>query len=943
MAHAKPLVAGGGAPAARRAAARGQRLPLRAKATKTGTLVGVGSSSGGRAPTPRSRAPAARSRRAPMTTCASLAGEEKVVGGSDWRDSDKEWTVWKFGGTCVAGPERLTRVAELLRAEVAKGKRLAVVLSAMGSTPEEPVKVTDQLLRAVSNAKNRNEEYRSDLAKLEELHIKAAMQLLGDDTSGLFEEYEAMIREDVKNLKSMLKAVTIVGVSSSAFSDFVVGHGELWNARLFTAYLKITGSANAKMVDARDVLVVEPSDQDTVEVDYEDSMANFDRWHEENAQGGNLAENFPIVVTGFIAKRRDGRATTLRRNGSDYSGTIMAALLNAQSITIWTDVDGVYSADPRKVSDAEPLKHLTYNEAWELSYFGANVLHPRSTLPAMTHDIPILIKNFFNVEAPGTLIDSKKEKVGSLQPRRGDRWRSVVKGFATIDDCSLINIEGTGMVGVPGTASRIFGRIRDAGINVIMISQGSSEHSVCFAVKGSDARVACSVLKEEFAEYIQSKLLDDVTIVPNCTILAAVGSELSEAVGASAHMFGALSKAGVNIRATAQGCSEHNVTVVIDTRDSKKALEAVHSAFYLSDITVAVGLVGPGLVGKVLLEQFEQQLKVLKEERHIDIRICGIAGSNKMVTSDTHIDLKRWEETYAESAQDCDLTAFKDHLLSCSLPIPVIIDCTASDYVSDYYNEWMESGVHVITPNKKVNSGPLERYNAVKKLQEEKHVHYFYEATVGAGLPVIATIKHLIDTGDRIKSIEGIFSGTLSYIFNNFSADKKFSEIVQTAKMNGFTEPDPRDDLSGTDVARKVTTLARESGVGLELADIPVETLVPKELEACETAEEFLQRLPEFDDRMTALQEEAARSGEVLRYVGSVDVATGEGTVSLKRYPTTHPFAQLKGTDNIILCVTDRYDPQPLVITGPGAGAEVTAGGVFSDLIRLCAHFGAPS
>ena len=258
MAHAKPLVAGGGAPAARRAAARGQRLPLRAKATKTDTLVGVGSSSGGRAPTPRSRAPAARSRRAPMTTCASLAGEEKVVGGSDWRDSDKEWTVWKFGGTCVAGPERLTRVAELLRAEVAKGKRLAVVLSAMGSTPEEPVKVTDQLLRAVSNAKNRNEEYRSDLAKLEELHIKAAMQLLGDDTSGLFEEYEAMIREDVKNLKSMLKAVTIVGVSSSAFSDFVVGHGELWNARLFTAYLKITGSANAKMVDARWVPPLSP-------------------------------------------------------------------------------------------------------------------------------------------------------------------------------------------------------------------------------------------------------------------------------------------------------------------------------------------------------------------------------------------------------------------------------------------------------------------------------------------------------------------------------------------------------------------------------------------------------------------------------------------------------------------------------------------------------------
>jgi len=361
------------------------------------------------------------------------------------------------------------------------------------------------------------------------------------------------------------------------------------------------------------------------------------------------------------------------------------------------------------------------------------------------------------------------------------------------------------------------------------------------------------------------------------------------------------------------------------------------------EIKVAVGVVGPGLVGKALLEQFRVQLPVLRARRGLDIKICALANSKRMLLSDSGIELSDWKDRFEGSSEASDLVGIKDHLLSCSMPIPVIIDCTASDYVSDYYQQWMESGVHVITPNKKVNSGPLERYNAVKKLQEEKHVHYFYEATVGAGLPVIATIKHLMDTGDHIKSVEGIFSGTLSYIFNNFKSGTKFSDIVKTAKENGFTEPDPRDDLSGTDVARKVTTLARESGVGLELSDIPVESLVPKELESCSSSEEFMQKLPEFDDQMTKLQEEAAAAGEVLRYVGSVDVATGKGTVSLKRYPESHPFAQLNGTDNIILCVTDRYDPQPLVITGPGAGAEVTAGGVFSDLIRLCSHFGAPS
>lgn len=856
--------------------------------------------------------------------------------------------MWKFGGTCVAGPERLREVSRLIKQEVDSGANLAIVVSAMGSSPDHPVKITDQLLDCLAKAVGKqmvgNDGFREGLLRLEDLHIQAARELLladGEATSELFENYVNALKRDVHDLTSMLNAITIVGVSSQAFSDFVVGHGELWNARLLASYLQTCGMADASMVDARDILVVSPSDQDTVEVDYDTSSANLDNWHAEQTVGESSPS--PLIVTGFVARQSDGVPTTLRRNGSDYSGTIFAALLHAKSITIWTDVDGVFTADPRKVTEAEPLKHLTYNEAWELSYFGANVLHPRSTLPAMKNNIPIHIKNLFNLDAEGTLIDGftsmddfEGVEGGGPKKARGERWRNVVKGIATIEDCCLINIEGTGMVGVPGTASRIFSCIRDAGINVIMISQGSSEHSVCFAVKSEDASLACSVLEEEFQQYIRNGLLDTISTVDQCTILAAVGSKLQHAVGASAHMFTALAEAGVNIRATAQGCSEHNVTVVIDSKDSTKALGAVHSAFYLSDTTVCLGVVGPGLVGKALLEQFRSQLAVLKEERHIDVRIFGIASSRRMLLSETPISLDTWEADFEANSVPCDLSLFKEHIASRSIPKFAIIDCTASDAVPEYYEEWMRAGVNIVTPNKKLNSGPLDRYKTIKAIESTSFVHYYYEATVGAGLPVIATIKYLQDTGDAFKQVEGIFSGTLSYIFNNFKEGTKFSDIVKEAKENGFTEPDPRDDLSGMDVARKVTTLARECGLDLELEDVPVQSLVPSELASCASSEEFMERLPDFDDAMAKRQADAEAKGQCLRYVGLVDVRNGRGSVELREYPKSHPFAQLSGTDNIILCQTTRYDPQPLVITGPGAGADVTAGGVFSDLIRLC-------
>ncbi|RMZ53895.1 hypothetical protein APUTEX25_005577, partial [Auxenochlorella protothecoides] len=461
-----------------------------------------------------------------------------------------------------------------------------------------------------------------------------------------------------------------------------------------------------------------------------------------------------------------------------------------------------------------------------------------------------------------------------------------VKGFATIDGVSLVNVEGTGMVGVPGTASAIFATMRDAGVNVIMISQASSEHSICFAVKAADSVRAVDALRARFQEAIAAGRISCVAALDDCCVLAAVGSAMASRRGVAATMFAALAQANINVRAIAQGCSEYNITALIDARESVRALRAAAK---------------------------------LRDEYHLDIRLEA-------------------------RGEPLDEERFAAHLSDNFIPNVVALDCTAAEGPSERYLEWMRRGIHIITPNKKMNSGSLERYRALKRHQRSSFIHYLYEGTVGAGLPVIATLQHLVQSGDRVQRIEGIFSGTLSYIFNTFGTDDRpFSEVVKEAKAAGYTEPDPRDDLAGTDVARKVTILGREAGLPLELDDVAVESLVPAPLRSLPTAADFLARLPEHDAEMDAALQAARAAGECLRFVGVVDVAGREGRVELRRYPTSHPFAQLSGSDNIIAFTTQRYAAQPMIIRGPGAGAEVTAGGVFSDLLRLAAYLGAPS
>ncbi|CAH9141565.1 unnamed protein product [Cuscuta epithymum] len=830
------------------------------------------------------------------------------------------WSVHKFGGTCVGSSDRIKNVADIIIADTSESK--LVVVSAMS-------KVTDMMYDLVYKAQSRDDSYTSALDAVHDKHKLTAVDLIdGNDLT----TFLSKLHGDINNLKAMLQAIYIAGHATESFSEFVVGHGELWSAQLLSLVIKKNG-VDCTWMDAREVLVVSPASSNQVDPDYVASEEKLDLWYSKNPSK-------TIIATGFIASTPQNIPTTLKRDGSDFSAAIMGSLVRACQVTIWTDVDGVYSADPRKVSEAVVLKTLTYQEAWEMSYFGANVLHPRTIVPVMHYNIPIVIRNIFNLSAPGTMIC---QSYGNQQDD-GQGSESLVKGFATIDNIALVNVEGTGMAGVPGTASDIFSAVKDVGANVIMISQASSEHSVCFAVPEKEVKAVASVLESRFFQALGAGRLSQISVIQNCSILAAVGQRMASTPGVSATLFSALAKANINVRAIAQGCSEYNITVVIKREDRVRALRAVHSRFYLSRTTIAVGVIGPGLIGSTLLDQIKDQAAFLKEKFNIDLRVMGITGSREMLLCDEGIDLTKWKSLLSEKGEAANLKKFAQHVRENHFfPNTVLVDCTADSYVASHYYDWLQRGVHVITPNKKANSGPLNQYLKLRALQRQSYTHYFYEATVGAGLPIISTLRGLLETGDKILKIEGIFSGTLSYIFNNFTGSRTFSEVVEEAKQAGYTEPDPRDDLSGTDVARKVIILARECGLKLELSDISVRNLVPEPLTASASADEFMQQLPQFDEVLAKQRQEAEVAGEVLRYVGVVDVGRQEGSVKLERYKKGHPFTQLSGSDNIIAFTTERYSTQPLIVRGPGAGAEVTAAGVFSDILRLASYLGAPS
>ena len=654
------------------------------------------------------------------------------------------------------------------------------------------------------------------------------------------------------------------------------------------------------------------------------------RWTESRARLEALVPadfSGTLIITGFIASNERGVQTTLGRNGSDFSASIFGALLGAREIYIWTDVDGVLSADPRRVPDATVIDSLSYNEAMELAYFGAKVIHPRTMAPAVKDGIPIWIRNTF---APG--------KVGTLICAR-PASRLPVKGITSIERVALINLEGTGMIGVPGTAHRLFGALREEGISVILISQGSSEHSICCAIPLEQAERAAAVVQRAFAHELGDGQIQSVDIDSDLAILAVVGDGMAGTPGIAAKVFGALGTAGVNVRAIAQGASERNISAVVEGCDVSRALRAVHAGLYLSPHTLSIGVIGPGSVGRMLLDQIASQSERLRRQCKLDLRVRGVLGSRRMLLADPGVALGRWRAAYEESGTAADLARFVEHVRVDYLPHTVLIDCTASPEIAGHYADWLAAGIHIVTPNKKANSADFAYYRRLQEARRSGAAHYLYEATVGAGLPVVHTLRDLCETGDAITRIEGILSGTLAYLFNVYEGHTSFSQIVQDARARGFTEPDPRDDLSGQDVARKLIILGREMGLKLELADVQVENLVPPEL-ASGSIEEFMAQLPRYDANMAERLTGARSRGKVLRYTGTL-TAAGEATVGLRELDTRHPFANIALTDNVVRFATRRYCDNPLIVQGPGAGPEVTAGGVFADLLRLAAYVGA--
>ncbi len=815
-----------------------------------------------------------------------------------------DWMVFKFGGSSLADAACFEQVADnICRQE----PPLAVVVSAVGGT-------TDLLIEALDRAAGQDPGYDEPLETIRSRHQALAGALLDRQAAA---EYEESLEAELRDVRHILHAAMLLKRASEDSENLVSGMGEIWSARLLAAYLSHRGRA-ADWVDARNILVLEHGELGPV-VDWAESRKRM-------RAALSPVDRPTLVITGYVAQDHRGVATTLGRNGSDYSASIFGALLDASEIHIWTDVDGILSGDPRLVPEVAVMDSLSYSEAMELAYFGAKVIHPRTMAPAIEHGIPLVIRNTFAPDKPGTRIAATSDG-------------QDIKGITSIHGIALVNLEGAGMIGVPGTAMRVFAALRDADISVVLISQASSEHSICFALPEKHVDAARAVLERAFRSELDQGAIQDIGVTRDCSILAVVGDGMGGRPGIAAKVFGTLGEAGVNVRAIAQGSSERNISAVIDKRDAGRAVRAVHAGFYLSPQTVSIGLIGPGNVGGVLLDQIAGERARLARDSNLDLRVRALASSRRMLLGTRAIGLDDWREPWARSDTPLDLDAFVGHVKAEHIPHAVIIDCSASADVASRYAEWLAAGIHVVTPNKKASTADMASYRRLREGRRAGHSHYLYETTVGAGLPIIHTLRDLRETGDEILRIEGILSGTLAYLFNSYDGEQPFSELVRGARREGLTEPDPRDDLSGMDVARKVVILGREMGLDLELDAVNVESLVPAELTGV-SVDEFLEGMTRHDEAMRQTWMAAREASMVLRYTASL-TADGAADVRLARVPDTHSFAHMNPTDNMVRFVTRRYHDNPLVVQGPGAGPEVTAAGVFADLLRLSAYLGA--
>ncbi|MGB3799557.1 MAG: bifunctional aspartate kinase/homoserine dehydrogenase I [Lewinella sp.] len=812
--------------------------------------------------------------------------------------------VLKFGGSSVAQPDRIRGIVNILKGYYASGDHFTVVFSAFGG-------VTDGLIEMSALAARGDDRYGQLFQEFADRHQSAISDLLTDNR--LREETAGQMRRSHEVLKNLLYGIFLVREASPRTMDYVLSFGERSSSYIITQCLQQAG-VPAEFLDARRVIKTDKT--------FGNAKVSFDKSYEKIRE--HYREHPKVqVVTGFIASAKGGLTTTLGRGGSDYTASLLAAGLDASSIEIWTDVSGVLTADPRRVKKAFTIPRMTYAEAMEMSHFGAKVIYPPTLMPALQKRIPLYIKNTFEPDFPGTKVSEESDKNGV-----------AVRGISSINDVALCTVSGTGMFGVPGIAGRIFGSLAQAGINVILITQGSSEHAISFAVQPAAADRAKLAVEEAFAFEIERGVVNRIKVERDLSVVAIIGENMRYQPGISGRLFRALGKNGINAVAIAQGSSELNVSVVISREDETKALNSLHEAFFLSDYKTAhLFIIGVGLIGGTLLKQIEQQNEYLRERRGMEVKIVGLANSRKMLFDAEGIDLGTWKQDLEASELATDLPVFVGRMRDLNLSNSIFVDNTADGKIASFYEAILDDSISVSTPNKIATSSGYLQYQRLKNIADKRGVQFRYETNVGAGLPVISTLRDLIDSGDRINKIEGVLSGSLSYIFNNFDGSRPFADIVREAKEKGFTEPDPRVDLSGKDVARKILILGRETGVPLDPENVSVESFLPKGAMEAETVDDFFRVLEEQGDYFAKMQEEAAAQGKVLRMIASLD--DEDATVGVQAVGSDNPFYTLSGSDNMIVFTTDRYRTRPLVVRGPGAGAEVTAAGVFAEIIQI--------
>ncbi|WP_205512211.1 bifunctional aspartate kinase/homoserine dehydrogenase I [Longitalea arenae] len=811
--------------------------------------------------------------------------------------------VLKFGGTSVANAENMNKVSGIVQQALVRlpqGKTI-VVVSALGG-------VTDVLLQSGGMAAAGDESYKELLQKVEQRHLEAVKALIPvtQQSSVL-----SWVKQRCNEIEDICNGVFLLGELSARTKDRIVSFGELLSSKIIAAHLNAQGVENT-WVDSREII--------RTDTHYGSAAVDFAITNSLCHDFFSAAAARLFIVPGFVAADAKGNTTTLGRGGSDYTAAIIAGAMNALTLEIWTDVSGMMTADPRLVPNARILPHISYQEAMELSHFGAKVIYPPTIQPVMSKNIPVWIKNTFAPEDHGTVIENDVHKNGNN-----------IRGISSINKIALLSLEGSGMVGIPGFSRRLFESLANDLINVILITQGSSEHSICVGIDEALADKAKLAVDRTFAYEIETGRVEPLRVEKGLAIVALVGDNMKSHPGISGKMFGAIGRNGVNVRAIAQGSSERNISAVIAAADVKKAINVLHEDFFETTYKqINLFVAGTGNVGSKLLAQLKQQQQYLQQNMRLQVRIVGMANSKKMVFSDEGIELDNWRD-HLQKGEASDLAKFVETVRSKNLRNSVFVDVTANEMVAQVYDQLLAKSISVVACNKVACSSAYVYYKKLKDLAREYNAFFLFETNVGAGLPVIGTLNDLLRSGDVVTRIEAVLSGTLNFVFNNYDGTRSFAQVVKQAQDEGYTEPDPRLDLSGTDVMRKIMILAREAGEHLEMEDISNNSFMPASC-MVGSVDDFYKEMEKQEKHFKEIYQQAASAGKKLKFVAKYE--GGKASVGLQHVDSQSDFYHLYGKDNVVLFYTNRYPDQPLVVKGAGAGAEVTASGVFADIIR---------